>query len=61
MYLNDNEILTVEEVCELLYIGRNTAYTLLNSGELPAFRIGRVWKIPRDALMKYIEEKCGIV
>lgn len=56
--MNDNEIMTVEEVCEVLYIGRNTAYDLLNSGQLRGFRIGRVWKIPRDALTRFIEERC---
>ena len=57
--MNDNEIMTVEEVCEVLYIGRNTAYDLLNSGQLRGFRIGRVWKIPRDALTRFIEERCS--
>ena len=53
-----DEILTVEEVSELLYIGRNTTYDLLRSGELKGFRIGRVWKIPRNNIDRYIEEKC---
>lgn len=54
MFSDYNEILTVTEVMELLYIGKNTAYRLLNSGEIQGFRIGRTWKIPRDALTKYI-------
>lgn len=49
-----NELITVEELCEILNIGRNAAYTLLNAGKLKAFRIGRVWKIPRLALEKFI-------
>lgn len=53
-----DEILTVEEVSEILYIGRNTTYDLLRSGELKGFRIGRVWKIPRNNIDRYIEEKC---
>lgn len=52
------EILTVEDVMEYLYIGRNTIYKLLNSGELTGFRIGRTWKIPRDCLNNYIVSKC---
>lgn len=36
------EIITVEELMELLYIGKNTAYRLLSSGEIKAFRIGKV-------------------
>ena len=49
-----SHLLTVEEVCDILNIGPNAAYRLLNSGELKAFRIGRVWKIPKDAVLEYI-------
>lgn len=52
-----NEILTVEEVMELLNIGKNTAYSLLESGEIKAFRIGRMWKIPRKSVYDYINRK----
>ncbi|MBR6617248.1 MAG: helix-turn-helix domain-containing protein [Oscillospiraceae bacterium] len=58
MYENfEHEILTVEELMELLYIGKNTAYQLLNSGEIRAFRIGRVWKIPKEAVGEYVVRK----
>lgn len=57
MFSDYNEILTVTEVMELLYIGKNTAYRLLNSGEIQGFRIGRTWKIPKDALTEYILSK----
>ena len=51
------EILTVEEFAELLYIGKNTAYKILNSGEIRAFKIGKAWKIPKDAVSEYILRK----
>lgn len=47
------EIITVQELMDLLYIGKNTAYELLTSGQIKAFRIGRVWKIPRQAVNAY--------
>lgn len=50
-------ILTVEEICRLLNIGKNAAYKLLTAGELKGFKIGRIWKIPRDSLEKYISER----
>ena len=49
-----NEYLTPREVMELLAIGRNTFYRLVNSGELPAFRIGKLWRVRRDDLMNWI-------
>ena len=53
----ENEIMKFEEVMEFLNIGKNTLYILLNSGEIQAFRIGRVWKIPRKSVETYIERK----
>lgn len=51
-----NEYLTPHEVMELLAIGRNTFYRLVNSGELPAFRIGKLWRVRREDLMNWIPE-----
>lgn len=51
------EILTVEEMMELLNVGKNTAYQLLENVEIKAFRIGRLWKIPRKSVYEYIERK----
>lgn len=48
------DILTVEEVCEALRMGYNAVYGLLNEGKLKAYKNGRVWRIPRDALKEYI-------
>ena len=52
-----NDILTVDDLMELLNIGKNTAYSLLESGEVKAFRIGRMWKIPRKSVYDYINQK----
>lgn len=54
MFDNYDDILTVAEVMDLLYVGKNTIYRLLNEGELNGFRIGRTWKIPRDNLTAFI-------
>lgn len=55
MFHNDYDVLTAYEAMDYLGIGENTLYRLLNSGELGAFRIGRIWKIPRKELDKYID------
>ena len=49
-----NDILSVEELCELLLVGRNRVYQLLQSGELKGFRLGKTWKIPKIAVEEYI-------
>ncbi len=57
MQYENAEIITVEELMELLQIGKSTAYQLLDSGEIKAFRIGRKWKIPKSAIYEYIRLK----
>ena len=55
MFENYDDILTVEEACEALKIGYNAMYELLNTGKLKDYRNGRVWKIPKAALVEYIQ------
>lgn len=54
---NYNDMITIDELCEMLTIGRNTAYSLLKTGEIKAFKIGRIWKIPREAVSEYVLQK----
>ena len=51
------ELLSVEELCSTLNIGRNTAYRLLQNGDIPAFRVGRKWKITKETLEQYVSLK----
>lgn len=60
MLENYGDILTVEEACEVLRIGYNAAYALLNSGKLKAYRNGRIWRIPRIAIEAYILDNTGL-
>ncbi|SHO48922.1 helix-turn-helix domain-containing protein [Anaerocolumna xylanovorans] len=56
--LNDyGDLLTIQELCEILNIGKNTAYLLLGHKEIKAFRIGRTWKIPKVSLEEYIRNQ----
>lgn len=55
-----DDLVTLEEFQNILQIGRTTAYQLLNSGEVKAFRIGRFWKIPRAAISEYVSRKSNL-
>lgn len=48
------DILTVSEACEILRIGSNAIYELLNTGKLSAYRNGRVWRIPKQSVKDFI-------
>jgi excisionase family DNA binding protein len=48
-------LLKVPEAARLLQIGRDRIYELVASGRLPALHFGRTIRIPRDALVRFIE------
>ena len=48
------DILTTEEACEALRVGYNALYSMLVKNELKAYRNGRVWRIPKQAVIDYI-------
>ncbi len=46
--------LSVADLMSLLGIGRNSAYCLVRTGQIHALRIGRRIRIPRQALLEYL-------
>ena len=54
MYDNGSSLVTIDELCEILMIGKNTAYSLLKNGAIKSFKINRIWKIPRASIDEYI-------
>ena len=49
-----NDILTPAEAAEALRVGMNRIYQILENGELKGFRNGRVWRVPKQAVIEYI-------
>ena len=47
--------LRVEELMPILGIGRNTAYELVCSGKLRSIRVGRQVRVPKNALIEFLE------
>ena len=54
MFENYPDLMNVEQICLALDVGRNTAYRLLNRGELKSIRIGKIHKIPKVWLIEFI-------
>lgn len=48
------ELLLLEDICAALHIGKTTAYRLIQSGELPARKIGGKWQIRSKDFEKYL-------
>ena len=47
--------LRVEDLMPILHIGRNTAYELVRSKQIYSVKIGRQLRIPKQALIDYLE------
>ncbi len=54
MFENFSGVVTVDELCEMLRIGKSKAYRLLRNGKIRAFREDRLWVISKQAVIDYI-------
>lgn len=54
---NDLEVYTVQEVAEILRIGKNKAYALIKSGCLSSIRIGGKTIVPRTCVQSFLDDK----
>ena len=45
---------TVAEVASMMRVSKMTVYRLVHSGELPAIRVGRSFRVPTDAVHEYL-------
>ena len=50
------DVLVPTELQEILGVGRNFAYSLLKSGEIPSLRVGKKYRIPKDAVLHYLSQ-----
>lgn len=57
MQVGDGKVLRVEDVMSVLGVSRWMVYEMIRRGELPVLRVGRLVRIPREALDAWIEAK----
>jgi len=55
------EVFTLAEVSSILRIGRVTAWRLVTSGKLRAFRAGKNWRVQQVDLEKFIDKAGGLL
>ena len=56
MFKEFKDILSISDLCKALDIGKNSAYKLVKNGCIKSVRIGCVYKIPKQALIEYINK-----
>jgi excisionase family DNA binding protein len=60
MFENYPDIVNVSTLTEMLDIGSTSAYSLLQSGQIRAFKQGRCWKISKKAVEEYVLHNTGV-
>lgn len=51
-----SEALTVKEAAEILRVCTKTIYKIINSGELPAVKVGREMRIAKSNIIDYLRQ-----
>jgi excisionase family DNA binding protein len=49
-----NKLLTVNEVANILRVSNMTVYRLVKSGQIPAIRVGKNYRIKESDVNKYL-------
>ncbi len=52
-----SEIMTIEQVARYLSLHELTVRRLARDGEIPAFKVGRQWRVKREILDRWIERE----
>lgn len=56
--MNDKEFLTVADIQQLLHVGKNKAYSIVNLSCFPKIKIGKQYYIPQKDFIKWLD--CNI-
>ncbi len=54
--ISDAKFLTVAEVAAIMRVSKMTVYRLVHSGELPAVRVGRSFRVREDDANDYLRK-----
>ena len=55
MFRQYPDVVTVEQLCKMLNVGKNTAYNLINQNVIRSVKIGRIYKIPKNNIIRYLK------
>lgn len=53
----DDPLLTVGEVAQIMRVSNMTVYRLIKSGQLPAIRVGKNYRLRRKDIERYLTDR----
>lgn len=48
------DILNMQDTAEILNVSEAVISRLFRNGDIPAQKVGREWRVPKDAIIEYI-------
>ena len=54
MFTEYDEILSIEDVMEILHIGKNSVYSLLKSNEIRNIKVGKRYIVQKQSVINFI-------
>ena len=61
MFLQYPDVVTIQQVMEMLNIGKNKAYELIQNGTIQTVRIGKKYIIPKVAVIQFLSNKIKLI
>ena len=58
--MTDGDILTIEEVAKYLRVSERTVYDWAQKGDIPAGKIGTVWRFKSDEIEKWVNDRLSM-
>jgi excisionase family DNA binding protein len=57
MFREYPDVVGAADLRKMLGVGRNTVYFLLRENKIPSIRIGKIYRIPKVNIIKYLQSK----
>ncbi|MDR2159257.1 MAG: PTS sugar transporter subunit IIA [Treponema sp.] len=58
--MNEDDILTIEEVAKYLRVSDRTVYDWAQKGEIPSGKIGTAWRFKKAEIEKWVNDRLGV-
>jgi len=55
--IQNEQLLTIEQVADYLQLQKSTIYTYAQRGSIPALKVGRNWRFKREDIEAWLEER----
>ena len=53
-------LLTAQQVQQMLEVDRSTIYRMAEDGRLPAIKVGRQWRFPAESIAELLTRRAGV-